>query len=89
MLRQSMFIGWYELLRNPRKLLAAISHRRPSVDSQDFIMQTTPKHVSLTKPLGSEGVAKPEPEPESTADRSLSDVEVKEHDEKDEAEVMV
>lgn len=54
MLRWSMITGWIELLKNPRQLLSAFTHRRPSVGSQDFIMQSTPKHMSLTKQLGSE-----------------------------------
>lgn len=81
MIRRSMFVGWYELLRNPRQLLAIVTRRRPSLDSEDFIMQTTPKHMSLTKPLESEGHAKPSTEPEGP----MSDIELDEKDEVKEA----
>ena len=51
-----MFTGWLELLRDPRRLLALLEGRRSSVGSRDFIMQESPKHVSLQKPLESEEV---------------------------------
>jgi len=59
MLRGSMFTGWYELMRNPRQLLKLFNPRRPSVGSQDFIMQGSPKHISLNMPLGSEEIERP------------------------------
>ncbi|KAK4542422.1 hypothetical protein LTR36_006879 [Oleoguttula mirabilis] len=85
MLRWSMFTGWYDLLRNPRQFLKLFHGRRPSVGSQDFIMQSSPKHMSLTRPLGSEesrkqdGVVGTKAEPK--IDAALSETE--EHDEHD------
>lgn len=51
-----MFVGWYEILRNPRAFLASFKGRRSSLgsDDQEFVVQTEPKHLSLTKPLGSD-----------------------------------
>lgn len=56
MLRWSMFVGWYEILRNPRAFIANFKGRRSSLasDDQEFVVQKEPKHLSLTKPLGSE-----------------------------------
>lgn len=94
-----MFVGWYELLRSPRHILALFQGRRPSLGSEDFIMQSSPKHMSLTKPLGSETPVKqhvPQSSVDATAailhrkdeSRDLERASEKE-DEKDEAEVMV
>ena len=51
-----MFVGWAEVLRNPRQVLGVFGRRRPSLGSEDFTMQNAgePKHMSLTKPLDSE-----------------------------------
>lgn len=59
LLRGSMFQGWYEVLRNPRQLLVLFHRGRGSVGSQDFIMQDSPKHISLHMPLQSEEVEQP------------------------------
>jgi hypothetical protein len=60
MIRWSMVIGWYELLKDPRQLLHRFQRRRPSVGSQDFIMQgSSPKHISLGRPLDSEKTEPP------------------------------
>ena len=56
MLRWSMFVGWYEILRNPRAFLANLKGRKSSLgsDDEEFVVQKEPKHLSLTKPLGSD-----------------------------------
>ncbi|KAK3069860.1 hypothetical protein LTR53_011470 [Teratosphaeriaceae sp. CCFEE 6253] len=55
MLRRSMFTGWYEILSHPRESFTKLLHpRRPSVGSQDFILQDDMKHMSLPMPLESE-----------------------------------
>lgn len=58
-----MFIGWYQLLSHPAKLM-----RRGSAGSEDFIsMGDSTKHMSLTKHLGSDqrrqSAAEPASEP--------------------------
>ena len=59
MLRWSMFVGWYEILRNPRAFLANLKGRKSSLgsDDEEFVVQKEPKHLSLTKPLGSDSNA--------------------------------
>ncbi|KAK5133052.1 hypothetical protein LTR08_008257 [Meristemomyces frigidus] len=104
MLRWSMFVGWYELLRDPRQFLNFLHGRRASVGSQDFIMQSSPKHMSLTRPLGSEspvpgkhsGVDGSEAEPKKSSSVSTEpeaqdwhDVELAGEKRRDEAEVIV
>ncbi|KAK0250064.1 hypothetical protein B0A54_01812 [Friedmanniomyces endolithicus] len=71
MLRSSMFTGWYELMRNPRQLLKLFNPRRPSVGSQDFIMQGSPKHISLNIPLGSEEIERPLQSPNTQTRHAL------------------
>ncbi|KAK0941745.1 hypothetical protein LTR29_006636 [Friedmanniomyces endolithicus] len=71
MLRGSMFTGWYELMRNPRQLLKLFNPRRPSVGSQDFIMQGSPKHISLNMPLGSEEIERPLQSPNTQTRHAL------------------
>ncbi|KAK4556507.1 hypothetical protein LTR86_006651 [Recurvomyces mirabilis] len=51
MVRWSMLEGWWEIIRNP---LGYFKKRRGSMSSQDFIMATSPRHISLNKPLGSD-----------------------------------
>ena len=46
-----MLEGWWEIIRNP---LGYFKKRRGSMTSQDFIMATSPRHISLNKPLGSD-----------------------------------
>ncbi|KAK5126446.1 hypothetical protein LTR85_010682 [Meristemomyces frigidus] len=89
MLRWSMFTGWYHLLRDPRQILKLFQGRRPSVGSQDFIMQSSPKHMSLTKALGSEDFKKHDGavggEPEPKVGGTLTEAD--EHDEHDHADI--
>ncbi|KAK3710100.1 hypothetical protein LTR37_010531 [Vermiconidia calcicola] len=53
MVRSSMFVGWWQLLRNPRQ-----AFRRPSVDSQDLIMHNRreAETVEAEKPEDEDGV---------------------------------
>ncbi|TKA68698.1 hypothetical protein B0A55_08091, partial [Friedmanniomyces simplex] len=84
MLRGSMFKGWYELMRNPRQLLKLFNPRRPSVGSQDFIMQGSPKHISLQMPLGSEEIEGPLQSPNTQTRQALGlDRAVDGHDDHD------
>ncbi|KAH9825852.1 7 transmembrane receptor (Secretin family) [Teratosphaeria destructans] len=54
MIRRSMFVGWWELLRDPKLVLTRLKLRKPSIGSEDFIVYQSPKHLSLSRPLGSE-----------------------------------
>ncbi|KAK3635706.1 hypothetical protein LTR56_014582 [Elasticomyces elasticus] len=89
MLRGSMFTGWWEIIRNPRLILANFGRRRASVGSQDFIMQDTPKHMSLPMALGSDEVEQPLSPNAQTRHALGMDHAVDRHDEHDMEEVKL
>jgi hypothetical protein len=52
-----MFVGWWQILKNPGQIGNLMLNRRPSLGGEDeFIMQSSsgPKHLSMARPLGSD-----------------------------------